>query len=1458
MTDVGGAIMMQEPVASSSKPRSLSEKNLLDHVNKIRQTPSFAGFDTVLRMTGDEWMEAMIHQATLIRRSWANEYESHSSKVHATLAGEMLKTPSRKRAAGRARQVSSKAATKAKSRGENPFCDDDDKENAQAGVALESNADMTVGDRRTRSRGAPNELPKLPNPFQNKIAQHTKAKGDTTSTAKSADKEPATSNNADLSQTLGQATAVRPIEEVRKPAQTKAEPAPTESIETLHVAAEEGMASDKAATAAATLPPTIEISPTLGLAPPAASPTHEHHDSDDSMIGDDLLDTMNDAGEKPKASTPNKTEGQQPRSDFEAPAPIADAVDSEEEAAANLCGQERDDITHLRASDPRRDLDNLSERTVEVRDDEPSIGASDESLAIDGNSSRVSLALTTPSEAGLPRQKRTLASFGGAKKVTHPPAQPSSAVLGAPATSGFKSSFLKKSLRQASMRKGGGDDEVEDDAESTSMERITDTNTEVNAALQPFAADSQATTLPASIDSKMTTSELKRKSQGPAEDERPEKRLSTGRHSATGSRLDRRPQPSMQTEAQSMKSRDAATANLLRTRLDSARLRSNNPGTVGLGARGLTSPILRPTAVGSVPTSPDPANGQPRMQHSFQRLSEHPSSGNVAQLLNTWENRNSEMRSPPQKSSGTFAAGTNRLSPSKLPIPTSTTPQGSPLRKATFVPTSPSPVRKANPSHLRELGNVQLPDKSKPAVITTARITPAATPQDDNDEGSSQSTNSASAVTANATNGPTDAAGERQKRVSEAATTRMARNSAVVKTVEEDCDADDESDDRSVLLAKRRSSLKQAAARVDAVTMKDPVEESVDLRKTLPDVTGDGTSLLCEDSPVKEAEANEEGRQFLKSGPASAATQALPSQRNTAGPSVPHSATQAETNTAADGGQAGAAAGWSSRLKGLFGIAGVPSAVSAGPPAPGSGFQPKVSRSASNAVKETQPKAVQQQVQPAVLRRNIVEGSSAAAKPASVIRAEQSRRREAEELERKMKEREDKRKHVLTAQAMTSAAAKVGTAPSKLKLAASDAELKKRTRDDEDATSSVKRSVAVPAGSQHSRAATSIVTSSTGAHQSHTKATTQSDLGAASSNQSTKVGRANVAPSQEETAKKRRVSHEKEAMTRNDGVTATPAPALSLKATDAVPSAKGSAAKASAKTNANAGAASRTVSVSANGVIRQARPIGPSGSTSATAAASQSRSVTASSASTRNATGLQAANFTQQNPFQQARTAPAPPLPSRGPPIAPPNRTAPGLAAAAERIAALTSMAMAQGVTGPAMTTQNGTVPPNTEDDNVSLPSIVSEYSDSEDEETLARRARAADWTKGDALQIALRAQSNMDADLIFGVPTGSVDLNTLMPPQDHAARARMHRPRTSSANWHGADGLAQWEIDRYNQRMHIVGPGFKLPTERPAGVDGGRSAPSQNRLAPESQEHRRSVLAIGAAAAARQQARQN
>jgi hypothetical protein len=140
------------------------------------------------------------------------------------------------------------------------------------------------------------------------------------------------------------------------------------------------------------------------------------------------------------------------------------------------------------------------------------------------------------------------------------------------------------------------------------------------------------------------------------------------------------------------------------------------------------------------------------------------------------------------------------------------------------------------------------------------------------------------------------------------------------------------------------------------------------------------------------------------------------------------------------------------------------------------------------------------------------------------------------------------------------------------------------------------------------------------------------------------------------------------------------------------------------------------------------------------------------------------------------------------------------------------------------------------------LPDIASEYSDSEDEETIQKRAAMPLWTQGDALDAALLAQSTVDADEIFGIPQGPVELEKILPGERTANRIR--RPRTSSANWSGPDGLAQWEIDRYNKRMGIKGAGVQL-----ANRDGSHPAPPPPAHLRMSMAHRQSSAASSSAA---------
>ena len=100
------------------------------------------------------------------------------------------------------------------------------------------------------------------------------------------------------------------------------------------------------------------------------------------------------------------------------------------------------------------------------------------------------------------------------------------------------------------------------------------------------------------------------------------------------------------------------------------------------------------------------------------------------------------------------------------------------------------------------------------------------------------------------------------------------------------------------------------------------------------------------------------------------------------------------------------------------------------------------------------------------------------------------------------------------------------------------------------------------------------------------------------------------------------------------------------------------------------------------------------------------------------------------------------------------------------------------------------------------LPDVASEYSDSEDEASVKKRKAEPSWTRGRELENQLLQQSTVEPDEIFGLQLGPVPLDTMLPPRKGDRRRIRHR--TSSANWSGPDGLAQWEIDRYNERMGI------------------------------------------------------
>lgn len=134
--------------------------------------------------------------------------------------------------------------------------------------------------------------------------------------------------------------------------------------------------------------------------------------------------------------------------------------------------------------------------------------------------------------------------------------------------------------------------------------------------------------------------------------------------------------------------------------------------------------------------------------------------------------------------------------------------------------------------------------------------------------------------------------------------------------------------------------------------------------------------------------------------------------------------------------------------------------------------------------------------------------------------------------------------------------------------------------------------------------------------------------------------------------------------------------------------------------------------------------------------------------------------------------------------------------------------------------------PPSTA--HIELEEPDSAYSDSDDEETVRRRQQHKPWETKEGLAKALEEQASVDADMIFGIPHGTVPIDEILPAETDYARAKRARPRSSSATW-SRDGLKQIEIDRYNERMGIKGPGVLLPI---TVQDVGSGTPSRaNRL---------------------------
>ena len=95
----------------------------------------------------------------------------------------------------------------------------------------------------------------------------------------------------------------------------------------------------------------------------------------------------------------------------------------------------------------------------------------------------------------------------------------------------------------------------------------------------------------------------------------------------------------------------------------------------------------------------------------------------------------------------------------------------------------------------------------------------------------------------------------------------------------------------------------------------------------------------------------------------------------------------------------------------------------------------------------------------------------------------------------------------------------------------------------------------------------------------------------------------------------------------------------------------------------------------------------------------------------------------------------------------------------------------------------------------IELPDIASEYSDSDDEEKEPTFKRPG-WAESPALRAALEAQATRDPDELFG-PIRPVSMEELFK-----VRTNKFRARTSSANWNGGDRLTRAEEVEYARRM--------------------------------------------------------
>ncbi|WVR06591.1 hypothetical protein IAU60_003623 [Kwoniella sp. DSM 27419] len=106
--------------------------------------------------------------------------------------------------------------------------------------------------------------------------------------------------------------------------------------------------------------------------------------------------------------------------------------------------------------------------------------------------------------------------------------------------------------------------------------------------------------------------------------------------------------------------------------------------------------------------------------------------------------------------------------------------------------------------------------------------------------------------------------------------------------------------------------------------------------------------------------------------------------------------------------------------------------------------------------------------------------------------------------------------------------------------------------------------------------------------------------------------------------------------------------------------------------------------------------------------------------------------------------------------------------------------------------------------EDIELPDIASEYSDSDDEDK-TKDFIPPTWAESPQLRAALEAQATRDPDELFG-PIKPLNMEELFK-----VRTNKFRARTSSANWHKGDGLTKAEEVEYAKRMGFKPVGSSL-----------------------------------------------